>query len=53
MDYILEDIKTGVKMYITKDQKDLLDVLADIEYSAVDNKIYVVNSNKFFIKICR
>ncbi len=36
MDYILEDFKTGKKLYITKEQKELLDTLADIEYSPVD-----------------
>lgn len=53
MDYILEDVKTGVKIAITVDQKHLLDTLADIEYSSVDTKIYKINNNKFYVTVCR
>jgi hypothetical protein len=53
MYYILEDFKTGVKIYITHEQKELLDYLADIEYSPVDTKIYIVNKNKYYLTICR
>jgi hypothetical protein len=53
MDYILEDYKTGIKMYITKDQKDLLDSIADIEYSPVDTKMYIVNRNKYYLSLVR
>lgn len=53
MDYILEDFKTGHKILITKDQKDLLDQLADIEYSPVDTKVYVINKSKYYVTVCR
>lgn len=53
MDYVIEDLKTGVKIYITREQKELLDSLADIEYSPVDTKIYIINKNKFFLNVVR
>lgn len=53
MDYILEDVKTGIKIVITKEQKEILDTLADIEYSPVDTKIYKVNNNKFYLNVIR
>lgn len=54
MDYMLEDVHNPKhKIVITKDQKDLLDALADIEYSAVDTKIYKINNYKFYLNVIR
>lgn len=53
MDYILEEFKTGKKIYITKEQKEILDELADIEYSPVDTKMYIINRNKYYLNVCR
>lgn len=53
MDYILEELKTGHKIYINQDQKELLEQLADIEYSPVDTKIYIVNKSKYYVTVIR
>jgi len=53
MDYILENLKTGQKHYINQDQKVILDTLADIEYSPVDTKIYIINKDKYYVSIIR
>ena len=54
MDYILEDLHNPKhKIVITKDQKDILDQLADVDYSATDTKIYIINKHKFYINVIR
>lgn len=53
MDYILEEIKTGTKVVITKEQKDLLDIIADIDYTPVDTKIYIINRSKYITSVIR
>lgn len=53
MDYVLIEQKTGQKIYITKEQKDLLDQIATIMYLSPDVKIYKVNQFKFELKTVR
>lgn len=53
MDYILEEFKTGKKLFITSEQKDLLDIVADIEYSPVDTRMYIINKSKYYLSVIR
>lgn len=53
MDYILIEQNTNQKIYITSEQKDLLEIIANIEYKSPDVKIYKVNQFKFEIKTVR
>lgn len=46
--FITGDSLDGVDTYITKDQKDIIDALADQE-----GKVYIINSLKFTIEVVR